>query len=107
MICEVGDKWYDLGIQLLKPDQVSYLRTIQTDFRNDVKKCCTEMFTYWLRSHPEANWGHLVKALKLPSVELNYLAESIQQRFSGKYTYVCIFCYNMLCIYNIIVIGIV
>jgi len=43
------------------------------------------MFNYWLRSHPEANWDHLVKALKSPSIELNYLAENIQRRFSGKY----------------------
>ena len=85
VVCEVGEKWYELGIQLLQTGQESKLRLIKTNYRSDVKRCCIEMFSYWLRSHPEASWDQLVKALQKPALELNYLAESIQKKFAGMY----------------------
>ena len=37
------------------------------------------MFKLWLRKQPTASWSQLIKALKEPSVELNALANKIEQ----------------------------
>jgi len=83
VVCEVGEKWYELGIQLLQTGQESKLRLIRTNCGNDAKRCCVEMFNYWLQNHPAASWDQLVKALQKPALKLNYLAETIQRKFSG------------------------
>jgi len=85
VIPHVGDKWYELGIQLLDANQESKLQSIQADHGHDVKKCCSEMFKYWFEAHPDANWELLVEALRKPAVELNYLAHNIEQGFIGNF----------------------
>ncbi|XP_065913178.1 uncharacterized protein [Dysidea avara] len=78
----VGNKWYELGIQLLDANQESMLQSIGANHGHDVKKCCSETFNYWLQTHPDGNWDQLVKALRKPAVELNYLAQNIEKEFT-------------------------
>ena len=97
MIPYVGNKWYELGIQLLDANQESMLQSIGANHGHDVKKCCSETFNYWLQTHPDGNWDQLVKALRKPAVELNYLAQNIEKEFTGMY--VCIYIYMCVCMY--------
>ena len=84
VIPHLGNKWFELGIQLLEPDQEQRLRLIRSNYEHDVKKCCSEMFYYWLETHPDANWYQLAEALKSPAVELNTLAADIEKNFTSK-----------------------
>ena len=83
VIPHVASRWYEVGVMLLKAEQEKQLRQIRSDFGNDGKKCCLEMFDYWRQTHPEANWHHLVAALKSPGVELHAVAADIEKNFAG------------------------
>ena len=81
----VASMWYDLGEELLQ--NIAKLHVIRANHSGDVEACCTEMFMCWLREDLNASWNKLVKALRLPSVGLNALADEIEQKFliaSGK-----------------------
>ena len=77
----VGEKWYNLGIELLDPDDVEELDRIEAKHPSDLKKCCTKMFQFWLRKHPTASWNQLIIALRQqqPLIGLNVLAWEIEQ----------------------------
>ena len=62
---DVAPRWYDLGIQLLNEKQIAQLKIIKDNHPQDVVKCCTEMFDYWLRVDVEASWNKLIAALKM------------------------------------------
>ena len=82
-------KWYDLGVKLLKEKQEDQLDVIQSN-SSDNKTCCKEMFWYWLKSNPNANWNQLVECLKSPAVELVALASDLEKMFAGNmYVYLC------------------
>jgi len=83
VIPDVATKWYEVGVMLLKPEQEKQLHQIKSNYGNDVKKCCLEMFSYWRQTHPEANWHNLVAALKSPGVELQVVAADIEKKFTG------------------------
>ena len=83
MVPHVTRYWYELGIKLLKEDQESHLDVIKLDHANDAKKCCMEMFWYWLSSSSNASWKELIKALRSPSVELLVVASSLKKTLSG------------------------
>ena len=83
VIPQVASKWYEVGVMLLKAEQEQQLRQIKSDHGHDVKKSCLEMFEYWRQTHPEANWYHLVAALKSPGVELQVVAADIEKKFGG------------------------
>jgi len=76
-------KWRDLGIQLLDPTSGNELDIIERDYHN-VKECCVRMFQKWLDKTPDASWNHVLAALRCPSVELNHLANQIEQKFKEK-----------------------
>ena len=40
VVNNVADKWRDLGMQLLRPDQEKLLDIIATDYPHDVVSCC-------------------------------------------------------------------
>ena len=86
MVPHVTPKWYELGVELLSEEQESQLDIIQSNY-NDNKTCCREMFWYWLRSNPDANWHQLVECLKSPAVELHTLAADIETMYTG--THAC------------------
>ena len=79
----VATRWYDLGLELLETKYaMTKLEIIQADNRNDVSKCCTQMFKKWLETQTDASWSQLVQAVK--SIELNDVAASIEQFIQGK-----------------------
>ena len=43
-----ADQWYELGLLLVEPKYENYLKTIETDTRNDARTCCRKMFDKWL-----------------------------------------------------------
>jgi len=83
VIPRVASKWYEVGVMLLKEEQESQLLQIESNYGQDVKKCCFEMFRYWKQTHPDTNWYHLVTALKSPGVELHLVAADIEKKFNG------------------------
>ena len=76
---EATNKWYDLGIELLSNEDVEELSTIRNNHPNDAGACCTEMFQLWLKKEPKATWKKLMEALKAPGIEMNQLANKIEQ----------------------------
>ena len=75
----IGIKWYDLGIELLDSNDVAELDMIEADHPADHKKCCTKMFSLWLRKQPAASWNQLVEALRQPGIALITLATNVEQ----------------------------
>ena len=80
--CAVGPKWHDLGIELLDFDDYQKLDIIEAEHPTNLIQCCNEMFKLWLKKQPTASWSQLIKALKEPSVELDTLANKIEQMLS-------------------------
>ena len=76
----VGNKWHDLGIELLDSNSdVGKLNTIEVEHTGDLNKCCTKMFHLWLKKQPTASWNQLIEALRQPGIELGTLASKIEQ----------------------------
>ena len=69
----VVTKWYDLGIELLEPEDIKALDEIQVNYPRDASTCCTKMFQLWLERQPEASWDHLIQALREFNIEINEL----------------------------------
>ena len=85
MIPSVAPRWYDLGIQLLREDQESYLDVIKADYGIDNYQCCEQMFWCWLQTNPMASWEQLSEALRLPVLGLHTVAANIEAMFISKY----------------------
>ena len=82
IIIDIGTKWYELGIALLRDDQFNKLGIINSEHK-EVTRCCTEMFIYWLETHSNATWYQLAEALRSPGVELNNVAANVETSFPG------------------------
>ena len=82
VINTAAPKWYELGLELLNEDIFGEFEVAN---RGDVKKCCSEMFQYWLKMDLNASWKKLIAALKQPSVGVNTLALSLEERFIGEW----------------------
>ena len=77
-VCAAGaNKWRDLGIVLMGQDAATDLDIMRVDYPNDVKQCCSRMFTEWLQRTPMASWKQLIEALK--EVELTQLANELEE----------------------------
>ena len=76
----VGDKWYNLGVELL--DDYGDVNTIEANHSKDLIICCTKMFQLWLQKQPAASWNQLIEALREPNIGLDTVAASIEQRLS-------------------------
>ena len=63
VIVDIAPQWYNLGVQLLEPDQTKKLNVIQSDYRGDSEKCCTALFNHWLHVDTGASWNKLILAL--------------------------------------------
>ena len=75
--------WYKIGIKLFDKDIEHHVEVIRRDYGNDVRKCCVEMFWYWLEAHPKASWQQLITALRSPGVHLHNVADTIERKFIG------------------------
>ena len=74
---KVSSKWYDLGLELLEPEDEANLIEIESNNPSDAGRCCKEMFHLWLRKCTNATWNQLIYALK--EIELNNLATTIEE----------------------------
>jgi len=83
-VVHMAPNWFELGVMLLKEEQEAQLKTIKSEYGNDVRKCCLAMFEYWMDTHPEATWNHLAVALKSPGVDLTSVASEIEKNFSSQ-----------------------
>ena len=88
IIAAIGPKWYELGIELLNDDQLTYLESIRTNC-NEATRCCTAMFIRWLQSHSKATWYQLAEALKTSGVELNNVASMVEALCTGLFIECC------------------
>ena len=77
---EVSPKWYNLGVQLLNPEQAKKLDIIQADHPGDSETCCTAMFKYWLQVDTNASWDKLITALQ--KADYVVLANKIRRMIS-------------------------
>ena len=55
-------KWYDIGLKLLNGKGIK-LNVIRKNHPSDAETCCTNMFSQWLESKPDASWNQLFTAL--------------------------------------------
>ena len=82
VVNNVADKWRDLGVQLLRPDQEKLLDIIATDYPHDVVSCCKCVLKKWLDTTTDATWNELTRALRSPSVQLDYFAGQLEQKLT-------------------------
>ena len=75
----MGSKWHDLGIELLDASQVEKLDTIEKENPSNYNKCCTSMFSLWLKTKSTASWNELIEALRQPNIGLSVLATKTEQ----------------------------
>ena len=81
----MAPNWYEMGAMLLEVEQESQLKLIQATYGSDVKKCCLYMLQYWMDTHPEATWHHLIATLRSPGVDLAAVAAEIEKNITGNY----------------------
>ena len=75
----LADVWYDLGLQLLDPDDVSKLNTIRDNYTSNSNRACTEMFSLWLQKRPSASWNSLISTIRGRGVDKRNVAHKIEQ----------------------------
>ena len=80
VLLDVAEKWRDFGVQLLRPDQEKMLGIIAADHPQDAVSCCKCVLKKWLDTTTDATWNELIRALKRPSVQLDYLAGQLEQK---------------------------
>ena len=82
---DAANKWKDLGVQLLpRPDQEKMLDIITADHPHDIVSCYKCVLEKWLDTTTDATWNELIRALRSPSVQLDYLAGQIEQKMMGE-----------------------
>ena len=70
-------------MELLADEDILALDEVQKNYPRDASTCCTKMFQLWLKRQPEASWRQLIQALKEPSIEMNELANTIEQKLKS------------------------
>ena len=73
---EAAPKWRILGKQLLKDALLQKLNVIEDTYHDDVQRCCTEVFEYWIENF-EATWNKMIDALN--KMDQTNLATTIDQ----------------------------
>ena len=78
---DAANKWRDLGVQLLpRLGQERMLDIIAADHPHDVVSCYKCVLKKWLDTTTDATWNELIRALRSPSVQLDYLAGQVEQK---------------------------
>ena len=83
---DIGDDWFDLGVELLDSNDEKDLGIIESDYPRNSNRCCTKMFQLWLDRYPSASWEDLIHALE--TIELNTVANKVSE-FCGKILVCC------------------
>ena len=82
--------WKDLGVQLLENEYIGELDAIASNHPHDDVSCCKDVFIKWSETRVDASWNQLIRALKSPTVQLNSLADQLEQMMSTECKiYVC------------------
>ena len=77
-VCAAGaNKWRDLGIVLMGQDAADDLDVIRIDHPNNVKECCSRMFSDWRQRNTKASYKDLIDGLK--EVNLIQLASEVEK----------------------------
>ena len=79
VVINVADKWRDLGVQLLRPGQEKILDIIAANHPHDVVSCCKHVLKIWLDTTTDATWNELIRALRSPTIQLDYEADRLDQ----------------------------
>ena len=79
VVPDAAQKWKDLGVQLLRPDQENILNIIEMD-NNDSTSRCKCVLEKWLETATDATWDCLIEALESPNIRLDYMANQLKQR---------------------------
>ena len=69
-----------MGIELLGDESLQALDEIEKNNPRDASTCCTKMFQLWFERQPEASWRQLIQALREPNIEMNELANTLEQK---------------------------
>ena len=79
---QAAHKWRDVGVSL----QLEYfkIKTIAGDHSDNEFLCCKYVLDTWLKSTPDASWNQLIRALRSPNVQLDSLADELEQRLDIK-----------------------
>ena len=83
---KVAHKWKDLGLQLLQSDQANMLNITEANHPHDVESCCKCVLEKWLDASTDATWNQLIGALKSPSIQLDYVANQLEQNIMATTT---------------------
>ena len=83
VVMEAAHKWRDLGLQLLENYQLEMLNIIAADYPDDVRRCL-RVLDRWLETIIDASWNQLIRALRSPSVQLDPLADQLEQMIGIK-----------------------
>lgn len=78
VIQQACNKWFDIGLELLKPKNSQFLLNMLEDHTKDNKQCCVQMFDKWLKTERKAKWRDVIAALRSPSVQLHKVAKDIE-----------------------------
>ena len=81
VVNKVAHRWRVLGIELLRSDLENELNIIAENHPHDVATCCQCVLEKWLAttSARDATWNEVLKALRRPSVQLDYLANQLEK----------------------------
>ena len=83
MVPKIANKWYELGIQLFSPSQLTRLHEIRANYLNDHRGGCIEMLNCWLDITSGATWDNLIHALRAPGLELLAIADDVEKEVKG------------------------
>ena len=64
VIVEATSQWHVLGVQLLTNTVTYKLNVIREEYKDDDKKCCSEMLAQWLGDDFKATWNKLLDHLQ-------------------------------------------
>ena len=70
--------WYKLGLQLLDPGDVAFLKGLRSQYQNSSDQC-TEVFMRWLDAYKKPTWNKIIEALNSNAVNLPNVAYNIEK----------------------------
>ena len=97
VIPNVSSKWLELGVELFDTREEPKLEDIESNHKNDVNKCCFEMFHMWLKTRVNPTWTRIVEALESPGVHLVSVAADLKKLIGKVNNYIIACELNSLC----------
>ena len=78
VVPKVSERWYQLGLQLLDPQNEDTLHRMKKETK-PFEDQCTEVFHLWLRNEKKPTWNKLIECLQSPSVKLPNVARDVEK----------------------------